>query len=265
MILFIYLFYYSLCISIYTFLCSDSLLYTSFFFFLLYIVFIHVIVHGYSPNHSSRSWRSFKLKLANIYYVSQNTALMLVYSWAVTDPRLRVHILLRKLALLGKLIHSDGVKLSSRVFHTLAAENVYKISLAEQCQFLESELGTTFTAKCLNDPENSSSIVAEAKEELVKKDWHLLLKSINSHSSLQHVSSPVIASSWCKVWDHALDHGVRGTKLMQSLFIVMSRLVVGDIPVTRLYRGKMNSNTQTRYLSGNHIIVHMCKSVSSHI
>ena len=30
----------------YNFLCSDSLLYTSFFFFLLYIVFIHVIVHG---------------------------------------------------------------------------------------------------------------------------------------------------------------------------------------------------------------------------
>ena len=29
----------------YNFLCSDSLLYTSFFFFLLYIVFIHVIVH----------------------------------------------------------------------------------------------------------------------------------------------------------------------------------------------------------------------------
>ena len=30
----------------YNFLCSDSLLYTSFFFFLLYMVFIHVIVHA---------------------------------------------------------------------------------------------------------------------------------------------------------------------------------------------------------------------------
>ena len=29
----------------YNFLYSDSLLYTSFFFFLLYMVFIHVIVH----------------------------------------------------------------------------------------------------------------------------------------------------------------------------------------------------------------------------
>ena len=38
----------------YNFLCSDSLLYTciSFFFFLLYIVFIHVIVHVYTCGHA---------------------------------------------------------------------------------------------------------------------------------------------------------------------------------------------------------------------
>ena len=42
-------------------------------------------------------------------------------------------------------------------------------------------------------------------------------------------------------------------------------IVVGDIPVTRLYRGKMNSNSQTRYLNGNRVIVCMCKSVSSRV
>ena len=31
----------------YNFLCFDSLLYTSFIFFLLYMVFIHVIVHAH--------------------------------------------------------------------------------------------------------------------------------------------------------------------------------------------------------------------------
>ena len=49
MILFIY--FIIVCVYLYmhmyNFLCSDSLLYTSFFFFLLYIVFIHVIVHVY--------------------------------------------------------------------------------------------------------------------------------------------------------------------------------------------------------------------------
>ena len=35
-----------------SFLCSDSLLYTSFFFFLFYMVFIHMIVHGSVHDYS---------------------------------------------------------------------------------------------------------------------------------------------------------------------------------------------------------------------
>ena len=62
----------------------------------------------------------------------------------------------------------------------------------------------------------------------MKKDWYLVLTSINIHSSLKHVSSSAIAPSWCKVWDHALDYGVYGTKLMQSLFRVLSKPVFGD-------------------------------------
>ena len=45
---FIYLFIFvvvCVCVCVCSFLCSDSLLYTSFFFFLFYMVFIHVIVH----------------------------------------------------------------------------------------------------------------------------------------------------------------------------------------------------------------------------
>ena len=59
--------------------------------------------------------------------------------------RLGVHILLRKMTLLYKLLLSDGDELSSCIFRPLAAKNVYKISLVEQCLFLESEYGTTCT------------------------------------------------------------------------------------------------------------------------
>ena len=39
--------------------------------------------------------------------------------------------------------------------------------------------------------------------------------------SLKHViSSPTIASSWCRLCDQALDYGVRGTELYQSLLDV---------------------------------------------
>ena len=47
----------------------------------------------------------------------------------------------------------------------------------------------------------------------------------NSHYSLKHVSDSRIPSTWCKVWDFALDHGVYS---MQALFILMCRLIFGD-------------------------------------
>ncbi len=62
----------------------------------------------------------------------------------------------------------------------------------------------------------------------MRKDWLLFLDKVRTHSSLKHVSHPTIASSWCKVWDFALDNGVRGTRLTQSLFRVMSFPVFVD-------------------------------------
>ena len=43
--------------------------------------------------------------------------------------------------LLSKLLHCDGVKVSSQVFHTLAAVEVYKISHVKMCQLLEYKRG----------------------------------------------------------------------------------------------------------------------------
>ena len=45
----------------YNFLCSDSLLYTSFLFFLhvLYIVFIHVIVHAHEVTNTTYISQSY--------------------------------------------------------------------------------------------------------------------------------------------------------------------------------------------------------------
>ena len=37
-----------------------------------------------------------------------------------------------------------------------------------------------------------------------------------------------IASTWNRIWDEALESGVRGTRLMQGLFAVLSRPVFGD-------------------------------------
>jgi hypothetical protein len=142
-------------------------------------------------------------------------------------PRMRVCILLRKLTFLVKLLQSTSDNLSSRVFRTLASEDVSKISLVEQCQLLESESGTSFAAQCLNDPGNAQLVLQEAKEALISRDWEIVLEMAKCHQSTKHIADPRIASSWCKLWDIALDHGVRGTRLTQHLLSVMCRPVFG--------------------------------------
>ena len=48
-------------------------------------------------------------------------------------PRIRVHVLLRKLAFLVKLLQSNRDDLSSCIFRTMASDDIHKISLIEQC------------------------------------------------------------------------------------------------------------------------------------
>ena len=61
---------------------------------------------------------------------------------ALHYPTIRVHIVM---TFLGKFLCPTRDDLSSRVFRTLASDDIYRISVVEQCQFLESEFGTPFT------------------------------------------------------------------------------------------------------------------------
>ena len=50
-----------------------------------------------------------------------------------------------------------------------------------------------------------------------------------THSSLVHVTQPGIVNEWVEVWDAALDAGVKGTRIAQAVFRVMSRPVNNTI------------------------------------
>ena len=52
----------------------------------------------------------------------------ITHIWLPYLPSMKVRILLRKLHFLAKLLESEEDNLSSRVFRTIAAENVYGIS-----------------------------------------------------------------------------------------------------------------------------------------
>jgi len=137
-------------------------------------------------------------------------------------------ILIRKLGFLAKLLKGEE-KLSAQVLRTLACEDIYNISLIQQCRTLEHLIGTNHLLSFLQD--FATITLSDIKKYILDKDWKRTLHLASSHSSLAIVTvSSSVASSWNSFWDEALDfdYGVRGTRLMQSLFSTLSRPLFGN-------------------------------------
>ncbi len=91
-------------------------------------------------------------------------------------------ILIQKLSFLCKLLCS-GDTIATRTFCTLAAQDVYKISLVQQCIFLDSCLGTRATATILSNPDLAASALPEPKKSIYTRDASLTFKEAASRSS----------------------------------------------------------------------------------
>ena len=135
-------------------------------------------------------------------------------------PSMMARVFIRKLSFLAKLLTSNEDTQSSRTFRTCAADNVYNISLIQQCQWLQCTLNIEqILQQCLENPDSAVLIVKSARNSILRRDWANTVHLAKSHMSLKHiVSSNDIASGWCRIWDSALDQGYRGTKLSQCLF-----------------------------------------------
>ena len=110
------------------------------------------------------------------------------------------------------------------MFTTLAIDNAYdNISVVQQCRMLEVQLGTDVVEQCLQDPDNALSTFRSRKNMLLKQDFNkLLLSALNSPSA--HVIASIASQiSWRKLWDLALDRGVKGTYAVQGLLRELSR------------------------------------------
>ena len=142
-------------------------------------------------------------------------------------PSMNTRIFLRKLTFLCKLLCPSKDTLSSRTFTSLAIDNIYNSSIVQQCRMLESHLDTDYTAQCLTDADNALSLVKSMKQHILEKDFGLLISSSLEHSSTKIVAAIAESSSWKRLWDIALDRGVKGTHVMQFLFRELCR------PVTR--------------------------------
>ena len=112
-------------------------------------------------------------------------------------PTVATRILIRKLNFLSKLLPGNKDTISQRVFSSLAIDDIYDISIIQQCRMLESELDTCVLAKCLSDPENAPNIVKKSKEYILRSDFRNLLASTsNSLTSAAPAAHIATHTSW---------------------------------------------------------------------
>ena len=134
-------------------------------------------------------------------------------------PTVATRILIRKLSFLSKLLSATKDTISHRVFTSLAMEDVFETSIVQQCRMLEADLGTCVLAKCLSDPENAPDIVRSNKKHILCSDFKTLLSSATRRcGSAAPAACIATHNSWRLLWDVALDKGVKGTRIMQTIF-----------------------------------------------
>ena len=96
------------------------------------------------------------------------------------------------------------------------------MGIVQQCQMLESDLNTNVLSLCLKNPEDAPATVKSMKTDIIKSDFEVLLSSAVAHPSAKYVATVAETTSWCRLWDIALDRGVQGTRGMQSLLKELS-------------------------------------------
>ena len=139
-------------------------------------------------------------------------------------PTVSSRILIRKLSFLSKLLAGSRDTISHRVFTSLAMEDIFETSIVQQCRMLEANLNTSVLAECLTHPECAPDIVKRSKVNIINSDFKLLLTSeIEKCGSAAPAACIATQTSWRRLWDVALEKGIKGTRIMQMLFKELCR------------------------------------------
>ena len=140
-------------------------------------------------------------------------------------PSVSTRILIRKLTFLAKLLSSTDYKISGRIFTSLAIVDVCNVGIVQQCRMLEADVSTNVLALCLQYPTDAPSIVKSMRKDIIPSDFDVLLRSAATHPSAKYIASVGEVTSWCRLWDLALDRGIRGTRGLQPLLKVLSHRI----------------------------------------
>ena len=111
-------------------------------------------------------------------------------------PTVATRILIRKLTFLSKLLSDTKDSMSFCVFTTFTMEDVYNISIIQQCRMLESPLATDLTTQCLSNPDDAVSITHSGKKLLLERDCGLLITSTVTHPLVKPIAQIAEIVSW---------------------------------------------------------------------
>ena len=70
------------------------------------------------------------------------------------------------------------------------------------------------------------ALVKSMKTDIIKSDFEALLSSASNHPSAKLVATVAETTSWCRLWDIALDRGMQGTCGLQTLLKQLSRRIL---------------------------------------
>ena len=93
---------------------------------------------------------------------------------------------------------------------------------------LEAEVSTNVLAQCLKNQTDAPAIEKSMKQEILKSDFEALLSSTATHHSTRYVAKVAKTTSWCRLWDSALDRDVQGTRGLQTLLKTLSQRIYRD-------------------------------------
>lgn len=167
-------------------------------------------------------------------------------------PSIRARTLCIKLGFLLKVVKGDD-SLSSRVFRSIAADDVESLALVKQCRFLEEAYGSSYTSDVISNPDFVSN--TQMKKDILDKDISLLLSESETHPSqlLVHSIASSPDCSWPQIWDHALDKGAFGTTCTLAVLRMFSLHVFSDnnCPFSGCSQTVTNSEVVAHFLSSH--------------
>ena len=100
-------------------------------------------------------------------------------------------------------------------------------TIVQQCKMLEAPLSTNIIIQ--HHPSESAAIICSIKKLLLGTDYDLLLSSARTHPSVEPIARITSVVSWRRIWDGALDYGVKGTTCVQAILRKRIRPTFGDL------------------------------------